>query len=320
MSVVRRCADRRQEPAAMITRETCIRLATVVLAASAGFALVLVSAGRTPLTAQVALSGQDVAPVYEGWEQNKDGSFTLIFGYFNRNFGEEPDVPVGPNNRIDPGGPDQGQPTHFLPQRNRFLVRVRVPKDFGNKEVVWTLTTNGRTNTAYATLRPEYLIEDRVIMANTGGAGPSGGDPTQVGNKAPVLQVSGEKSRTVKVGEPIVLTAHVTDDGIPKAHGLPPKGNVAGAPMSATGLRLSWFVYRGAGTVTFDPPQIETWEDYREGANSPWAGSWEPPTPPADGVWVNKVTFTVPGTYTLRCEAHDGSLLTFDDVTFTVNR
>src|SRR5438128_1914621 len=77
------------------------------------------------------LFGQNVVPVYEGWEQNEDGSFNLVFGYFNRNFAEELDVPVGPDNTIEPGPADQGQPTHFYPRRNRFQFRIHVPKDFG---------------------------------------------------------------------------------------------------------------------------------------------------------------------------------------------
>src|SRR5262249_40437446 len=66
-------------------------------------------------------TGQNIAPVYEGWEQNTDGSFNLVFGYMNRNWDEEIDVPLGADNTIEPGGPDRGQPTHFLPRRNRFL-------------------------------------------------------------------------------------------------------------------------------------------------------------------------------------------------------
>jgi len=80
-------------------------------------------------------NGQNIAPVYEGWEQNADGSFTLVFGYFNRNWEEEIDLPVGADNALEPGGPDQGQPTHFLPRRNRFLFRIRVPKEFGKNEL-----------------------------------------------------------------------------------------------------------------------------------------------------------------------------------------
>ena len=102
-------------------------------------------------------SGQNIAPVYEGWEQNPDGSFNLVFGYFNRNWEEEIDVPIGADNTIEPGGPDQGQPTHFLPRRNRFLFRIRVAKDFGKREIVWTLTSHGKTERAYATLKARLL-------------------------------------------------------------------------------------------------------------------------------------------------------------------
>src|SRR2546422_11231472 len=84
-------------------------------------------------------SGQNIVPVFDGWEQSSDGSFTMVFGYFNRNWKEQPDVPIGPNNNIEPGSPDQGQPTHFYPRRNRFVFRVKVPKDFGKNEIVWTL-------------------------------------------------------------------------------------------------------------------------------------------------------------------------------------
>src|SRR5207244_6291099 len=84
-------------------------------------------------------AGQNVVPVFEGWEKNPDGSFNMVFGYMNRNYEEEVDVPVGSDNRIEPGPADQGQPTHFYPRRSRFLFRVRVPQDFGTREVVWSL-------------------------------------------------------------------------------------------------------------------------------------------------------------------------------------
>src|ERR1700739_3683660 len=112
---------------------------------AAGWALVSACAAlvvtRPPAAADSYSRGQSVSPAYEGWEQNADGSFNLLFGYMNTNWEEEPDVPVGPENNIEPGGPDQGQPTHFFPRRNRFVFRVRVPKDFGTQDVVWTLTT-----------------------------------------------------------------------------------------------------------------------------------------------------------------------------------
>src|ERR1700730_11939091 len=112
-----------------------------------GLALLAATFGVSmPSSAQVSkLRGQSVAPVYEGFERNPDGSFDLLFGYFNRNWEEEIDVPIGPDNGFEPGERDQGQPTHFFPRRNQFVFRVRVPADFGNKEVVWTLTSKGET-------------------------------------------------------------------------------------------------------------------------------------------------------------------------------
>ena len=151
-----------------------------------------------PLSNSVRERGSSVTGAYEGWYYNKDGSISLLLGYFNRNTKQEFDLPPGPNNRIEPGGPDQGQPTHFLPRRNRFLVRIRVPKDFGNKEVVWTLTSRGKTTRAYATLKPDYFVDDLVIMNNNGAGGPGGGSPDTHGNKAPKLEVvDGQKSRRV---------------------------------------------------------------------------------------------------------------------------
>ncbi len=265
--------------------------------------------------------GQNIAPVYEGWEKNSDGSFNLVFGYFNRNHDEVIDLPVGPDNSLDPGGPDQGQPTHFFPRRNRFLFRVRVPKDFGNKEVVWTLTSHGVTEKAYATLKSDYFIDDIVIQNNNGAGGGGGGNAETIGNKAPVLEVSAPKTQTAKAGQPITLTAFAFDDGKPKARRLArqSQGN-RGTPDTATGLRLSWFVYRGQGNVTFDPPQFEVWEDYREGTNSPWAAGWMTPTPPSDGKWLVRVTFDEPGTYVVRCLAHDGGLMDSEDLTVVVSR
>jgi hypothetical protein len=274
--------------------------------------------------AQVVQTGETVVPVYEGWEQNSDGSFNLVFGYFNRNL-DEIDVPVGPTNNIEPGGPDQAQPTHFLPRRNRFLFRVRVPKDFGTKEIVWSLTTRGKTERAYGTLKSDYFIDDIVVQNNNGAGGGGGGLPETLGNAAPTLKVDGEKKRTVKAGQAITLVAAASDDGKPKPRAMPAPFSAAaragrGTPNSATGLRLSWFVYRGAGQVTFDPPQTEVWEDYREGANSPWSAGWATPPVPPDGRWVTRVTFSEPGTYVLRGLAHDGGLSAFDDITFTVTR
>ena len=276
-----------------------------------------------PLAAEDTFSrGQNIAPVYEGWEKNDDGSFNLVFGYFNRNWDEEIDVPAGPDNAIEPGGPDRGQPTHFYPRRSRFVFRVRVPADFGQKELVWTLTSNGKTERAYATLLPEYFIDKIIITANTGGAGiTGGGDPALHTNEPPKLVVEGDRERAARVDVPIELAATARDDGVPRPRPMFPSriGQTSRfAPNAATGLRMSWFVYRGAGDVTFDPPQISTWEDIRDGANSPVSAGWRTPPVPEGNRWLTRVTFSEPGTYVLRCQAHDGALPVTEDLTVVV--
>ena len=291
-------------------------------------ALVLLAGLLVGLTAQDATaqrmrraydSGQEVVPAYEGWEQNPDGSFNLVFGTMNRNWEEELHIPIGPGNHIEPGGPDQGQPTWFLPRRNRFLFRIRVPADFGDRELVWTLTSpNGETKRAYGTLLPDYYMDNNVRMANNG-AGVSGELFKNVG---PTLEVHGEPARKAKVGQSVTLTAVAHDeDGLPTPRAMrpvDPARPTSLTPIAARGLRLSWFVYRGGVPVAFDPVQAKVWEDTRANSNSPWGAGWETPEPPPDNKWVVQATFREPGTYVLRCIAHDGGLGTHEDVTFTV--
>ena len=273
------------------------------------------------LAQQSFATGQTIAPAYEGWERNDDGSFNLVFGYMNRNWEEVIDVPVGPDNSIEPDGPDQGQPTHFYPRRNRFVFRIRVPADFGDKELIWTLTTHGQTGRAYASLRRDYFIDDLVIQANYGAGGAAATTPELADNQAPRLEIEGAAERTTKVGEPVTLVAVSTDDGKPRARAMPPSnprdpGRIT--TDTATGHRFSWFVYRGAGAVTFDPPQTKVWEDTRDTGGSPWSPGWETPEAPEDGRWIAKATFAEPGTYVLRGIAHDGGLATMTAVTVTV--
>ena len=133
------------------------------------FTLLAIALLQPAATAQTRLTyakGQSVAPAYEGWWPNQDGSVTMFFGYMNSNWEEEFDIPIGADNNIEPGGPDQGQPTHFYPRRNPFLFTIRVPKDLGDRELVWTITTHGRTQRAYASLKSDYRI-DKQVMSRT---------------------------------------------------------------------------------------------------------------------------------------------------------
>ena len=293
--------------------------------------------------AQTYSRGQNASPAFEGWERNDDGSFNFVFGYMNRNWEEDLNVPIGLENNIEPGGPDRGQPTRFLPRRNRFVFRVRVPKDWGDKELVWTLTTKGKTEKAYASLRQDYYIDDVVMASETGSLGAGTSSPEVRANKRPTVTIDGDKKRTVKVGEPLALTVWVMDDGVPKprttsaaataralaalANASPstPRNPAYVPPSRLTvgkrnGLYLAWFVYRGEGNARFEPMQVKVWEDTRTGANSPWAPSWTPPAVPKDGKHTATVVFDAPGTYVLRARADDGALVGDDDMTVVVTR
>jgi hypothetical protein len=281
-------------------------------------------------------TGQSVSPAYEGWWPNEDGSFTMFFGYMNSNWLQEFDIPIGPDNNIEPGGPDQGQPTHLFPRRNPFLFTIRVPRDFGSKELIWTLTANGKTEHAYASLKSDYQIDKQVISTEVGGDFGSLRDELRT-NIPPDLKVEGEKHRSAKVGEPLTLVAFAVDpDNLPARRGegvgqpptsqLPPanpayKPSSSLAARSGPGLRLSWIVYRGkAAMVTFSPDQMKTWMDTRVYANSPWSPPYIIPKPPPDNKWIVQATFQEPATYVLRAVASDGSLFTYENVTVSVTR
>ena len=315
--------------------------------------MIVVLAHQTASTQMLTYaSGQNVSPAFEGWEKNDDGSFNMMFGYMNRNWEEEPVVPVGADNCVSPGPCDQGQPTRFLPRRNRFVFTVRVPKDWGTKELVWTLTTKGKTERAYATLREDSLVDNIVQASEQGALGAGISSPAIRANIAPELTIdTGE--RRAQVGQPLTLVAVAKDDGVPRPRYGPdsreservaaararatnstPAAPVARGTMtfdpatqrppsaitvgSQTGLRHSCFVYRGAGRVSFTPRQAKVWEDTRAGANSPWAPRWMAPAVPEDGKYQVAVTFADPGTYTIRCQASDGALHTYKDVVVNV--
>jgi len=184
--------------------------------------------------AQLSYSrGQTIAPAYEGFIENPDGSFDLVFGYMNRNWLEEPDVPVGPDNYFsvtpagglddlgveayDPASADRGQPTHFLPRRNRFTFKVRVPAGFreSGQELVWTLTTQGETRRAFATLSEDLKIDNMIVASETGALGAGRSDPETRANVPPTIELETPREIEARVGQPVTLVAKITDDGLP---------------------------------------------------------------------------------------------------------
>src|SRR5437867_6257819 len=181
-------------------------------------ALALVTLAALPLFAQTTASqlvnlhhwtGQAVAPVYEGFDINADGSFNMWFGYMNRNYEEEVDIPVGPDNAFEPGG-DRGQPTHFTPRRHKDVFKVTVPKEFGDGTLVWKLKAHGQTEQVIATIKPVWQI-DRLRTTR-------GGNSEKVSsNLPPVVNVA----ITNQVATSATLTVSATDDGLPKRRGEP---------------------------------------------------------------------------------------------------
>lgn len=282
-------------------------------------------------------TGQHIEVAYEGWELMPDGTFDIHFGYHNENWEEMPNIPVGDDNFFSPGPQDRGQPTFFQPRRNRFVFTVNVPADFGDSELVWTLTSpNGETRKAYGTLIPDFVINKDLIQAETGAFGGAAGSADGDMNQYPTLTVMEGTTRYARVGEPIKLVAKVEDDGYPKTRRGPTERTpesewerITRAPMISTvnkvnGLHMSWIVYRSAegvdgSTVQFSPDQIKVWEDTRPSNNSPWSLYWVPPEVPEDGLYETEVTFTEPGTYVLMGRADDGGLFHDQFVTIEVS-
>ena len=224
-----------------------------------GWLCVGLLAGGMPASAQSLpnepqrMSGASVTAAFEGWFRNADGSFTFLIGYYNRNQAQVLDVPIGPNNRIEPGGPDRGQPTHFHTGRQWGMFAVKSPSDFGQQRLTWTIVANGQSTSIPFYLHPDYEIAPFREAA--------------VGNTPPTLafddrgpSVQGPLAMTVDrmttMGKPLSLTAWISDDAkFTSSSGLRPKD-------VETRVTITWTKYRGPGTVKFDPerPRVETAE------------------------------------------------------------
>ena len=333
------------------------RLAVGSVAASvlvgSGQAVAQVDSRDVPIVAQPQQrfdSGQDIQPIYEGWTRNDDGSYMLHFGYLNRNYQEQPSVPVGRLNYFSPGDQDRGQPAYFYPRTQHFQFEVRAPATMGTSfddALVWTVVHHGSEQKAYGWLQPEWEIDVHTITSNQGmGSGHS--LETLNSNEPPAVTVSASHT-TVNVGQPVTLSVALADDELPPVRPIRPRrdplpalkrpDNLPAIPDNVqryrrpqpprNGLALLWVVYRGPADAEFEPSgyQRAVSEGGNEGSPSVRLGSTrnaarESTSLDGDGLtsatFETVVRFNEPGTYTLRAWASDSMLKTPADVTVTV--
>ena len=261
----------------MIRLRACISgmMAALLFAASVG-AQVTQFSERVFNEQVLRPSGQPVIPLYEGYYPNPDGTYEICFGYFNLNTEEDIDIPLGPNNVIEPAEFDGMQPTHFdrVPAANyrrRFCVfTVNVPADFGQREVRWTLNTRGEAITTPGKVLPSYILDE----PDSGGRGII----------APVLRFEEDgpefKGRTglmgtrltVAVGDPLTLSVRVDH------------------PDNRTWQ--AWTLHQGPGQVEFTESEF-------------WVAK-------ADGVGTTTARFDEPGDYLIRVQAIDSPTSSFE--------
>jgi hypothetical protein len=242
----------------------------------------MLALGVTTLAQQLPLqpvreSGQGVTPAFEGWYQNEDGSYTLLVGYFNRNLKETLDIPIGPNNRIEPGGPDQGQPTHFLPRRGWGVFTIKVPKDFGDKRLTWTITANGQTNSIPVGVIKGYQVEPFLEAAQKN-------EPPRIQfeGKGPALfgpPVGIAHTLNGTVGQPVTI-AGIATDGAANDPDLTP------VQLKQPPITMLFSKHRGPGDITFSEAR---------------------PRPDKEGKFSVNATFSAPGEYIVRVQVNDRS-------------
>ena len=265
------------------------RLCLVALLGATG---VFVS-GQTIPNLQVARDrGQDVSPTFDGWVTNPDGSYSLYFGYLNRNAAEDIYIPIGADNAVDgPGSPDRGQPTFFYPGQQWWAYKIVVPKEWPkDQRISWTLKSRGRTNVAKAWLLGEYEVDsvlvgmnavDRVLFSNL--------SEPDAKNVPPSISLSTPAPRMIKLSETPTFAITAVDDARPPSPTIP-----------SSGVRFRWRVYRGPARVLFNP------ETTRNPSPSPAKNQ-------------TTVTFREPGDYRLRVTASDGELFSTQDIDVTVS-
>jgi hypothetical protein len=306
-----------------------LAIAGVVIVALAGTVLVRARAqgvGQTPsplpLSQTIRERGTSVTPAYEGWYYDKDGSARLLVGYFNRNTKQEFDIPAGPNNRIEPGGPDQGQPTHFQTGRQWGVLAIKVPKDFGQKKLTWTIVANGFTNSITLHTQADYVVEPFEDAANRNTPPKITFQPSGPVFTGPPTDIAA--TYTTAVNTPLALTTWVTDEGpkinVPETTGrgrgrgrgtgdAGPAGASGATGASGRGPRGDLAALGLPEGFTPPPPIAVKWAVYRQPAGA--TVKFDPDNPSIDkdngGKNTTNATFSTAGDYTLRVQVNDST-------------
>jgi hypothetical protein len=215
---------------------------------------VLLSGQTTAVPTPRRGAGDSVTGAFEGWFYNPDGSRSFLIGYYNRNSQQEIDVPIGPNNRIEPGGPDMGQPTHFLPGRQWGMFTVNAPKEFKPTDsYTWTIVANGQSMSIPLRLKPDYVMSPFAEIAVGNTPPVIKFEPNGKAFQGPLATLATAVALTASVSAPLPLHLWVSDDmKFTSGTNAPPSGTRAPASVR-------WTKYRGPGAVTFDKarPELE---------------------------------------------------------------
>ena len=234
-------------------------------------------------------AGDSITGAFEGWYYNPDGSRAFLIGYYNRNGRQELDIPIGPNNRIEPGGPDMGQPTHFLTGRQWGMFMVPIPRDFKpDDSYVWTITANGQTTSIPLRTKADYVMSPFTEIAVGNTPPVIRFEQTGKTTQGPIATLANAPTRTATVGTPLALPLFLTDD-MKYTSGTSAPPSAQRAPAS-----VRWSKYRGPGNVTFEKarPELEKLSQ-AEGMYSARA--------------TTNATFSEAGDYVLHVTANDYS-------------
>ena len=246
----------------------------------------------------VRATGGPVVPIFEGWFPNPDGSYQLCFGYFNTNTETVFDIPIGPNNFIEPEEFNGLQPTHFEPQpdggrRHYCVLSVTVPEDWGDKDVRWTLVDEmtGQEFSSPGRLIHSTYRHDEPLQPSRKNSPPKvrlqAEGPISEGRVGFGRGMVSEILQT-RVGEPIELSARVRRDNPFRE-------------ADDRSIRVRWFKYQGPGKVTFNP-NWSSWKEESAGwvEASSWLGSEF-----SYGEDITEAVFSMAGEYVVQVQAYN---------------